>query len=131
MEIVASGSHRPPRRAVVNRPFNSDGDGSSANRTIRMRIKPHIDTIHVKGVFTGGELPDLLAVVERRQAHRTLVADFRTVLVLVVLNGCSHITRRTISDHHGDGGAGEPGGSLPPEAEEIGWALDGEEEGVD
>lgn len=96
-----------------------------------MRIKPHIDTIHVKGVFTGGELPDLLAVVERRQAHRTLVADFRTVLVLVVLNGCSHITRRTISDHHGDGGAGEPGGSLPPEAEEIGWALDGEEEGVD
>lgn len=116
---------------VVNRPLNSDGDGGSTNRTIRVRVEPHIDTIDVKRVFTGGELPDLFTIVERRQAHWTLGAYFLTVLVFVVFNGSSHVTgRSTISDHHGDAGGGEPGGSLPPETEEIGGALDGEDEGV-
>ena len=86
----------------------------------------------MKRVFTDGELPDLFTVVERWQAHWTLVADFLTVLVFVVFNGSSNVTRRsTISDHNGGAGAGEPCGSLPPEAEEIGRALDGEDEGVD
>lgn len=86
----------------------------------------------MKRVLTGGELPNFLAVVERRQAHRTLAADFLTVLVVFVLNSRRHVTRTSsINDHHGDGGAGEPGGSLPPEAAEIGRTPDGEEEGVD
>lgn len=54
------------------------------------------------------------------------------MLVLLVLYSRRHVTRRSrIPSHHGDGGAGEPGGSPPPETEEIGRALDGEEEGVD
>lgn len=86
----------------------------------------------MKRVFTGDELPDLLAVNERRQAYRTFVADFLTNLVLIVLKRHSHITiRRTISGYNGDRSAGEPSGSPAPEAEETWRALDGEEEGVD
>ena len=56
------------------------GDGGAANRAIGVTGEPHIDARGVERVLALAQLPDLLPVGERRQAHRALTADLRRIL---------------------------------------------------